>query len=123
MALSDLPQDILEFAKQNPLLTGATLTGSAIALGGAGVVVTKSRSSKKRKAKKNKRRGITRKRRKSRSRGRRTPRTAGRGRDRSTRRIRYTKNRQPYVILSSGKARFIKKSSARKSHKLKGGRY
>ena len=50
-------------------------------------------------------------------------RTAGKRKDTSTRRIRMTKNGQPYVILKSGKARFIKKSSARRSRKLKGGRY
>ena len=50
-------------------------------------------------------------------------RTAGKAKDRSTRRIRMTKNGQPYVILKSGKARFIKKSSARLSRKRKGGRY
>jgi len=50
-------------------------------------------------------------------------RTAGKGKDTSTRRIRMTKKGQPYIILASGKARFIKKSSAKRSRKLKGGRY
>ena len=50
-------------------------------------------------------------------------RTAGKRKDTSTRRIRMTKHGQPYVILKSGKARFIKKSSAKRSRKLKGGRY
>jgi len=50
-------------------------------------------------------------------------RTAGKGKDRSTKRIRMTKTGQPYIILKSGKARFIKKSSARASRKRKGGRY
>jgi len=34
-----------------------------------------------------------------------------------------TKNGQPYIILSSGKAKFITKSSARASRRRKGGRY
>jgi hypothetical protein len=34
-----------------------------------------------------------------------------------------TKTGQPYVILASGKARFISKKSARLSRKRKGGRY
>jgi len=42
---------------------------------------------------------------------------------RGTKAIHYTKNRQPYIILASGKARFIKKSSAKRSRKQKGGRY
>lgn len=51
------------------------------------------------------------------------PYTAGKRRDTSKRRIRYTKNNQPYVILSSGKARFISKKSVRQSKKRKGGKY
>ena len=51
------------------------------------------------------------------------PYTAGKRKDTSHRRIRYTKNNQPYIILKSGKARFIKKSSVRNSRKRKGGRY
>lgn len=50
-------------------------------------------------------------------------RTAGKRRDTSTKRIRMTKNGQPYIILKSGKARFISKASARASRKRKGGRY
>jgi hypothetical protein len=45
------------------------------------------------------------------------------GRHTSHKRIHYTKNKQPYIILASGKARFIKKSSAKNSRKRKGGRY
>jgi Na+/glutamate symporter len=41
----------------------------------------------------------------------------------SHRRIHRTKTGQPYIILASGKARFIKKKSARTSRKRKGGRY
>lgn len=41
----------------------------------------------------------------------------------SHKRIHYTKTGQPYVILSTGKARFIKKSGARRSRHMKGGRY
>lgn len=52
-----------------------------------------------------------------------TPHTAGKRRDTSRRRIRYTKNGQPYVIMASGKARFISMKSAKSSHKRKGGRY
>jgi hypothetical protein len=41
----------------------------------------------------------------------------------SRKRIHYTKKGQPYVIIKGGKARFIKKKSARISRKRKGGRY
>jgi len=53
----------------------------------------------------------------------RKPHTAGKRRDTSRRRIRFTKNNQPYVILSSGKARFISKKSLSNSRKRSGGRY
>lgn len=95
-------------------LVGGALVGTALAVS--------SRTSKKRRKTRKKKSA---KRRKSRrKKGRRyTPHTAGKGRDRSTKRIRYTKNGQPYVILRNGRARFIKASSARRSHKKKGGRY
>jgi len=51
------------------------------------------------------------------------PHTAGKKKDTSTRRIRYTKNNQPYIITASGKARFISKKSVRISRKRQGGRY
>jgi len=41
----------------------------------------------------------------------------------SHRRIHKTKTGQPYIILASGKARFIKRKSARISKKRRGGRY
>lgn len=101
----------------------AVAAGVAGAVVGAGVgsAVTSFAKRKKNKSSSRKRKTANRKRRSSRV--RRTPRTAGKGRDRSTRRIRYTKKGQPYVIKSNGRAMFIKKSSAKKSHKMKGGRY
>lgn len=53
----------------------------------------------------------------------RQPHTAGKRRDTSHRRIRYTRNNQPYIIQADGKARFISKKSAKTSHKRKGGKY
>lgn len=51
------------------------------------------------------------------------PYTAGKRKDTSRRRIRYTKNNQPYIILASGKAKFISKKSVSLSRKRKGGKY
>jgi hypothetical protein len=51
------------------------------------------------------------------------PYTAGKRKDTSHRRIRYTKNNQPYVIMANGRARFISKKSVRISRKRKGGMY
>jgi len=53
----------------------------------------------------------------------RQPHTAGKRRDTSGRRIRFTKNNQPYVILSNGRARFISKKNLSRSRKRSGGRY
>jgi len=120
----EMLQDGTEFIKSNvgsvALGTGALISGLAV-----GVVATKALSSppkrKRRKSKRTTRR--TRKKRNSRRRTRKTPRTAGKRRDTSHKRIRYTKKGQPYVIMASGKARFIKKKGAKLSHRRKGGRY
>jgi hypothetical protein len=106
----------------NPTATavgGAIIGGSLV---GATVAAISSRKKSTRKSSAKKRKTT---RRKS-TRSRRTykyARTAGKRKDTSTRRIRMTKNGQPYVILKSGKARFISKASARASRKRKGGRY
>lgn len=42
---------------------------------------------------------------------------------RGTKAIHYTKKGQPYKILANGRARFIKKSGAKRSRKMKGGYY
>jgi len=112
--------DVTGFIKQNVGAIGAGIGG--VAIGGvlgyaAGAASSKSRKSNS--AKSRKRKGYV----YHKSKGRRTPRTAGKGKDRSSKRIRYTKNGQPYVIMASGKAKFIKKSGARRSHKASGGRY
>jgi len=108
---------------------------TALAIGGAGaagivvggiigsaITARKNSSSKKPRKRKTTKRKVSKKK-KSVSRRYKYARTAGKAKDRSTKRIRMTKNGQPYIILKSGKARFIKKSSARASRKRKGGRY
>ena len=118
--------DALGFLKSN---AGKFTLGSAVALGTAGLVAGSVIRSKR---KKRKSRGKSKARKKlyshykkvsKRKRTRRTPYTAGKRRDTSMKRIRYTKNGQPYVIMASGKARFIKKKSAKTSRKRTGGRY
>lgn len=100
----------------------ATAVGGAV-IGGALVGTVAAVASSR---KKTTRKSTRSKRKKTRSKSRRSvkyARTAGKRKDTSTRRIRITKNGQPYVILKSGKARFISKASARASRKRKGGRY
>jgi hypothetical protein len=120
--LSQVGIELGTFAQENPIITGVSLVAAGTGLGVAGsklYSVAKKKKSKSKSSKSKRKRKSYRHSKKGRS----TPRTAGKGKDRSTKRIRYTKNRQPYIILKSGKARFIKKSSARQSHKRKGGRY
>ena len=111
--------------KQHPVEFGVATGLAAIGIGGA-VALAKIRK-KKRKSNVSRSRKSTRYRRKTgrttTKRRRYTPHTAGKRRDTSRRRIRYTKNGQPYVIVASGKARFIKKKSAKTSRKRSGGRY
>jgi hypothetical protein len=114
-------KSVLSYLKQNIGTIGAGVGGVALGSAVGYLAGSKASASKKRRKSKStnrKRRVYTHKK------GRRyTPRTAGKKRDTSHRRIRQTKNGQPYIILASGKAKFIKKSSARKSRKKKGGRY
>lgn len=116
----------------NTVLSAVSTNPIAAAVGGAGLGVAagvgitsavgaiKRRKAKRRKTRNSRKRSYRTKRRKKRYS---YARTARKGKDRSSRRIRMTKSGQPYIILASGKARFIKKSSARRSRKLKGGRY
>jgi len=129
-----------------PKVTTGEIIGGAVALGvvgavvGTAIAVRHRKKSRRRKTRKNKAvrkrvyRGKKRKlkfgskayRKKylgHKKKGRRTPYTARKRKDTSRRRIRYTKKGQPYIIIRGGKARFIKKSSASRSHKQKGGKY
>lgn len=123
MGLTNLTDGISTAIANNPLASVGVATATGVAVGGvAGAVVgsaVSKRKKTKRKSKTTRKRNTNSKRKK----GRRKPRTAGKRKDRSTKRIRYTKKGQPYVLMASGKARFIKKSSAKNSHKRKGGRY
>ena len=125
---ADTLAEVNEFTRSNPLLSAAILSGGGLVISqGVSSLISRRKKTKKnsKSSRKRKRASSTRRRvKKSTGRkGRRTPRTAGKGKDRSTKRIRYTKKGQPYVITRSGKAKFIKKTSASRSHRKKGGRY
>ncbi len=125
MGIDSLTNGIQGVVTANPLtsLAGAVVAGTAVGVGTSAIVgAVKRRKTKRRKSKSSRKRSRTTKRRKG-MRKRRTPRTAGKRKDRSTKRIRYTKNGQPYVILRNGRARFISKKGAKQSRKRKGGRY
>lgn len=110
--------------KSNIGIIGATAGGLAVG-GIVGYAASRSVSSRSRKKKKAKAYSRSRRKRShAHRRGRqRKPYTARKHRDTSHRRIRYTKNNQPYIITASGKARFIKKSSVKNSRRRAGGRY
>lgn len=98
---------------------GATIGAGATAIAGA-VSRRAKKPSKKTKAKKR----TTAQRRKTTKRKTTTSfqkRRAKAFRNASSKKIFLTKNGQPYIKLKSGKARFIKKSSARLRRKRKGG--
>jgi len=102
-------------------LPTAAKVGAAAVLGVAGGVAGGAllASAVKKKRKKAKRKSVRKRANKHRYKKRRTKHT----KRTSHKRIHYTRKGQPYVILRSGKARFIKKSSAKRSKKMKGGRY
>jgi len=114
-----------EFARKQPVTSAVTVGGGLLAGVAAIQIVRKKRkpsTSTTKTKKKKKTTSKTKKKSKKKSKQR-QPHTAGKGKDTSTRRIRFTKNNQPYVILASGKARFIKKSSVKRMRKRKGGKY
>lgn len=123
--LKSTANDFIDNNKTALAIGGAGAAG--IVVGGIVGAVAAKRSSIKKKSTKRAKASSARKRssssKKRKSRTSKYARTAGKGKDRSTKRIRMTKNGQPYVIMASGKARFIKKSSARLARKRKGGRY
>jgi len=141
--IGDVAGDIKAFASEKPLTTAVIGAGSVGAVALGGVAIAKARKKTKKKTKTTKKKTTTKRKTKGRklkfgspayrkkylNKGKKKrarpkyARTAGKRKDTSTRRIRMTKNGQPYVILASGKARFIKRSSAKRSRKLKGGRY
>lgn len=115
-----------EFVRKNPVTSAVGVSGGVLAGVTAVQIVRKARkkstTTKKRTTKKRKT-SVTKRGKTSKKTKQRRPYTAGKGKDTSTRRIRFTKNNQPYVILKSGKARFIKKSSVARMRKRKGGKY
>ena len=124
--IMELKANANDFIQQNKTALAVGGAGAAgIVVGGIiGAQLAKSsRSTKKKKSKRKATRKRSYKSRKVKKRSYRYARTAGKRKDTSHKRIRMTKNGQPYIILKSGKARFIKKSSARASRKRKGGRY
>lgn len=121
-----------EFVRKNPITSGVSVAGGVLAGATIVQIVRKRRKAavKKKTAKRKPSRKPTQRRKtKSRTMGRgkgslhrtRVGGKATRHKHRGTKKIHITKKGQPYIILASGKARFIKKSSASRMRKLKGG--
>ena len=120
------------------IIGGAVALGGLTALGVTAAVIHHKNKKKKRKTSRNKNRKVTSHRKTKRKlkfgspayrkkylkHGRRKTKRHVRVTKRTShKRIRYTKNKQPYIILPNGRARFIKKRSASSSRKRKGGKY
>lgn len=124
---------------QNPLASVGVATATGAIVGATATSIIKSKAKKrkkktkttKKKSKKSKSKGrklkfgspAYRKKYLSKSKKRRKTARVKHNKRTSHKKIRLTKNGQPYVILANGRARFIKRSSASRSRKLKGGRY
>lgn len=119
--LDNVTSRITQFVRGNPLIT-TSIAGITTAGITAGVVsiARRKKSKKKRTTKKRKTKRKTPKKRKkvTRKKCKHTKRKKS-----GSNKIRKTKNGQPYIILASGKAKFISKKSASLSRKRKGGRY
>ena len=106
-----------EFIRKNPVTSGVTVAGGVLA-GATIIQIAKKRKAKRKTAKRKAPRKTTQRRKKK-------SRTKVRGKKwygkTRSKQIKMTKKGQPYVILASGKARFIKKSRARDMRKRKGG--
>lgn len=100
----------------------ATAGGAVLGATATGLIVSAKAKKKTRRKKKSTKRKTTSKKRKTKK-ARKSFRKTRKRKATSSKRIRMTKTGQPYIILANGRARFIKKSSARRSRKLKGGRY
>lgn len=104
---------ILDVVKNNPLVSGAI--GGVTIGSGVGYIVGRVTSGRK-KTTRQKRTRVSKRRSKRTSRKNKTSR-------KRNGKIKYTKKGQPYIIQSNGRARFIKKKSAKISKKRKGGYY
>jgi len=100
---------------------GAAALGVAAGLGTAAIVGASKRRKSKRRKSRNSRKRNYRSKKVRRNKKRYYP--EPKGKKYSRKKIRYTKNGQPYIIMASGKARFISKRGAKLSKKRKGGRY
>jgi len=125
--------DITDFTRGNPLIAAGVALGTPLSLVG---IASIGRSVGRRVATRRKKRKVTTTRKRKSGKRRKTTtkrRTRKVGRPKGKRRkfglrkavrskkILTTKNGQPYIILANGRARFIRKSSARSARKRKGG--
>ena len=115
-----ISQPISDFIRGNPIVsTAAVGIGTTGLITGVASVVRRVRKKKKTAKRKSRKRKTVRKRTaKRKTKKRKTKKWYGKTKGKK---IKHTKNGQPYVILKSGKARFIKKSRSSSMKKRKGG--
>lgn len=108
-------QRTTDFIRGNPLVSTAALgIGTTGIVAGISTIKKRRKTAKRRTTKRTKKRKTTKSKRK-------TCKPCKRRKKSNGKRIRRTKNGQPYIILSSGKARFISRKSASLRRKRKGG--
>lgn len=113
-----------EYVRKNPVTSAASVAGGVLA-GGTVVQIVRNRSKKraasktknKTSSKTKKTKSSNRKRKSNKSKKNKSGSKSSRGK------IKHTKKGQPYIILPSGKARFISKKSEKARKKRKGGYY
>jgi len=103
----------ISYAKANPVKTGLAVAGAAAV--GYGIYKAVTRKKRKKSTKRKTKRKSSRRRSTRRTTRSRTRRKRGYGTERQYKRrggldVKYTKNGQPYVIQSNGRARFVKRS-------------
>lgn len=111
-----------EFVRKNPVTSAVAVSGGVLAGTTITQIIRKKRkaTSKAKKRKPKARKAKPRARRKVSKKKRKPVKKKWYGKTR-TKKIYKTKKGQPYVLLKSGKARFIKKSRATRMRKTKGG--
>lgn len=110
---------VTNFTRSNPLATGVILGIPSGAVGSS--VVRKVTRSRKKKSKSTKSKSRSKRKRTKKAKSRNTRKSKKKTTKSSRKKIKYTKTGQPYILLASGKSRFISKKSAETRKKRKGG--
>lgn len=117
-----ITQPVADFIRGNPLVSTAIVGIGTTGLVAGATTLIRRKKAKKKTAKKRKRKTSKRTKKACKRKSKKKPkRKFGLRKAVRSKKIKTTKNGQPYIILANGRARFIKKKSARIARKRKGG--